>query len=296
MRQKRAKAYKKQMATYERDFGFRHPYQVLYSADFLVAARSFQLDAVAGIKRTVQNEVKNMITQCCIKELYDAKADPSIRLAKSMERRRCGHVDAPETPTSCILECVGTRNKNRYIVATQDQKLREKLRRVPGVPLVYINRSVMILEPPSPATLMIKEIREKAKLGLSQEEAEILGKRKRPASKEVSADATSDNDSSEDESAEKARGQGTEQRPRKTRKGPPGPNPLSAKKPKSSLKNPLSSAMKVGSSSLPVRIILGASTEPENNRSRRKRRHTKGKSVDAAASAPNAPEEISIAR
>lgn len=51
----------------------------------------------------------------------------------------------------------GNSNKHRYVVATQSQPLRVKLRSIPAVPIVHVNRSVMVLEPPSDATLKLKE-------------------------------------------------------------------------------------------------------------------------------------------
>ena len=48
----------------------------------------------------------------------------------------------------------GKDNKYRYVVATQNASLREELRLIPGVPIIYINSSsVLILELPSKATL-----------------------------------------------------------------------------------------------------------------------------------------------
>ena len=52
----------------------------------------------------------------------------------------------------------GDKNKHRYVIATQSHPLRVKLRAIPGTPIVHINRSVMILEPPSDATLKVKEM------------------------------------------------------------------------------------------------------------------------------------------
>jgi rRNA-processing protein FCF1 len=37
----------------------------------------------------------------------------------------------------------------RYFVATQDKDLRLALSNLPGVPLVYINKVILVLEPPS---------------------------------------------------------------------------------------------------------------------------------------------------
>lgn len=290
MRQKRAKAYKKQMATYERNFGFRHPYQVLYTADFLEAAEGFRLDPVGGVKRTVQGEVKTMISQCCIKQLYDEKANSSIRLAKTMERRRCGHVEAPETPYDCVVACVGTRNKNRYIVATNDQKLREQLRNVPGLPLIYINRSVMILEPPSPATLMVKESREAAKLGVSQEEAAVLGKRKRGTPTTTSTTTLKmttkrdgpDESGSEDDDDDDMEVSDEQKGKRRKKKGVPGPNPLSQKKAK---RTAPTTNTNTNVSTISTTDTIGAVDAEGGDRNRRKRKHKRKTTTGTAAAA-----------
>lgn len=116
-----------------------------------------------------------MITQCCIHELYlQGKAiQPVVDLAKNFERRKCNHKEAIPGD-ACLKDVIGNllcwphsvnhvsvwtgeTNKHRYVVATQSQPLRSSLRDVPAVPIVHINRSVMILEPPSNATLKAKE-------------------------------------------------------------------------------------------------------------------------------------------
>jgi hypothetical protein len=52
----------------------------------------------------------------------------------------------------------GELNKHRYIVASQSQPLRARLREIPAVPLIHINRSVMVLEPLSDATTKQKDL------------------------------------------------------------------------------------------------------------------------------------------
>lgn len=108
-------------------------------------------------------------------ELY--KLGPSaqhvVDLAKQFERRRCNHREAIENEP-CVESVVGTHlrylhhlsrtdyllgptNKHRYVIATQSTDLRDKLRKIPAVPLVHINRSVMVLEPRSEATMKAKD-------------------------------------------------------------------------------------------------------------------------------------------
>lgn len=58
---------------------------------------------------------------------------------------------------SCLINITGDANKHRYVIATQSHPLRVRLRFIPGVPIVHVNRSVMVIEPPSDATMKIKE-------------------------------------------------------------------------------------------------------------------------------------------
>ncbi|KAH0838452.1 Fcf1-domain-containing protein [Lanmaoa asiatica] len=97
----------------------------------------------------------------------------AVDLAKSFERRKCNHREAI-LGEECIASVIGKpfsfsvdvcsldtsagdSNKHRYVIATQSQTLRVKLRLVPAVPIVHVNRAVMILEPPSDVTLNAKQ-------------------------------------------------------------------------------------------------------------------------------------------
>lgn len=44
---------------------------------------------------------------------------------------------------------LGEANEKRYFVATQDQQLRYALRKIPGIPLLYINYNCIVMEKPS---------------------------------------------------------------------------------------------------------------------------------------------------
>ncbi|EPX73584.1 rRNA processing protein [Schizosaccharomyces octosporus yFS286] len=225
MRQKRAKTYRKLMHTYQLVFGFREPYQVLVDSDFISDLTKSKMDITAAIKRTVQGDIKPMITQCCIRQLYSRsqEAKQEIQIAKSFERRRCGHIDEAKSPLECMQSCINVngKNKHRYVVATQNTELRDHLRSVPGVPLIYMKRSVVVLEPASRATMLEKHAKESSQMGVSKEEKQILSG-KRPVSE------------SEGEETGNEATENTEEQPKKKkRKGPKGPNPLSVRKKKS---------------------------------------------------------------
>jgi len=169
-----------------------------------------------------------VITQCSIRHLYAAKDEPGVSYlidkAKTYERRRCGHrpedhaepLSAKECITSVVDPKDSKTNKHRYVIASQDLDVRRDMRSILGVPLIYINRSVMIMEPMADATAGNREREEKSKFrdGLKRGSGSL--KRKR-----------------DDEEGDKSVGD-EEKAPKKSkqRRGPKEPNPLSVKKKK----------------------------------------------------------------
>lgn len=58
MRQKRAKAYRKQMLVYNHTFKFREPYQVIVDDTIVELCEKSSFDLSKGLARTIQAEVK----------------------------------------------------------------------------------------------------------------------------------------------------------------------------------------------------------------------------------------------
>ncbi|KAF8866546.1 hypothetical protein BDZ45DRAFT_568971, partial [Acephala macrosclerotiorum] len=191
MRGKRAKQYRKLMQQYGLSFGFREPYQVLLDSNIIRDADQFKKDLVGGLERTLHGQVKPMVTQCSMRHLYNAKDEPGVSYlidkAKTYERRRCGHhpEDFPEplSEQECLSSVVDPKgskhNKNRYVVASQDLEVRKSMRTVLGVPLVYINRSVMIMEPMASSTADNREKEERGKFRAGLKRGSGSLKRKR---------------------------------------------------------------------------------------------------------------------
>jgi rRNA-processing protein FCF1 len=110
-----------------------------------------------------------MITQCCMRHLYATKDQSIIESAKQFERKRCGHHDLeqPLSALECLESCVDPKgtgvNSHRYVVAAQEPEIRSKMRSIPGVPLIYITRSVVLLEPMSGVSTDTRERAERVK-------------------------------------------------------------------------------------------------------------------------------------
>ena len=172
-----------------------------------------------------------------MRHLYASSASNQalILKTKEFERRRCDHhtLEQPLSSLECISSVVDSKNshtnKHRYAVASQDTNIRAHMRNITGVPLIYICRSIMILEPMATSTSDVKERHERGKLrtGLKQ-----TG---RPKKHEISPGTASakGEDMISRNIMDTAIANGEEMHSSKKRKrGPKGPNPLSVKKPK----------------------------------------------------------------
>ena len=167
-----------------------------------------------------------------MRHLYAAepKNDLVIAHAKQFERRRCNHhiLEKPLTTLECLSSVVdpkGSRtNKHRYVVATQDREAQEHMQLIPGVPLVYVLRSVMIMKPMSDVTVQTRarDEAQKFKVGLKgSRRAELAASKPSEESvKQGGGGEAQDRMASQERSA-----------PKKKRGQTSGANPLSAKAP-----------------------------------------------------------------
>lgn len=78
----------------------------------------------------------------------------SVFIAKRFELRNCRHKASPDfTSSHCIKDLIADSNPHHYGVAAQNAELREGLREILGVPLLFVNRGVLLMEQPAKKTL-----------------------------------------------------------------------------------------------------------------------------------------------
>lgn len=103
------------------------------------------------------------ITESAIAELEKLGLKEAVAMTLQMEKLINRELSKEDTAigdevsnvTKSILSVVGEKNKGKFFVATQESSLRAALREIPGVPLLYLNRSVLVFEDLSKATLRI---------------------------------------------------------------------------------------------------------------------------------------------
>jgi U3 small nucleolar RNA-associated protein 23 len=226
------------------------------------------------------------------KEGRDPSVQAAIEVAKTVcERRRCGHHPESHPEPLSTLECLSSVvdpgkngiNKHRYCVASQEQEVRSAMRKVQGVPLIYVSRSVMILEPMAEATRRVCESGEKGKL----RDGFVRSDRKRKRGEEDDEKESGSEGESGDEGAEPQEGE--KQKKKKKTYGKKQPNPLAVqkkKKPAGEEKQQPAKAKeerkekKDVQNPAPATTEAGAETGSAENKPKRKRRRKNKATAD----------------
>lgn len=176
----REKTAKHGTAFYRQQFGFRDPLQVVVDASFLEAAVAQRTNVAERLQRLFRTAaVKLMTTDCIRAALRAADREKTLGLALAAKPyeviRVCRH--APSLcPADCIAAVVQAAGL-KFFVATNDAALTARLRRLPGVPIVYSKNGQVMLEPPSNASLAVCRRQEAAKLQVPAREKAQLAAR-----------------------------------------------------------------------------------------------------------------------
>lgn len=221
MKYLRSKHIRKSLRQYQFLCGIKAPYKIILDCNFIAMCTLMKVDLLERLPKFLQTtECTYFVTQSGLDELkavkdmeeaYKVALQFPILFVKTKKTKEVAQV------TTDILTLIGPLNKKQYFVATQELELRKKLRLIPGVPILYLNRSVLVFEDVSPATLRRSRTEELTKLKLKKEEQEKVNLAYR--NKMVSNDMR--NKGEQDTSASG----GGLQRKRAAK----GPNPLSCK-------------------------------------------------------------------
>ncbi|RHY87290.1 hypothetical protein DYB37_004956 [Aphanomyces astaci] len=169
MRYLRAKHIRKSLRQFQFLCGIKPPYKVLLDGNFIAMCIKMHVDIAVRLPSFLQTDkCTYFVTRAVLDELKLLSDDADMRAAweaaSAFEVVEGGSDDDDSTDvTSSMVAAVGARNDKKFIVATQETELRGRLRRVPGVPLIYLNRSVLVFEDMSEATLRISRKDDHAK-------------------------------------------------------------------------------------------------------------------------------------
>lgn len=104
---------------------------------FLQAALENQVKVREQVPQMLQTDCRLYVTRCVLAELKAAGGffSGAAQIASQFSIFTCSHGGGLLPGQQCMLAAVGASNSDHVIVAAQSFELREKVRKVPGVPM-----------------------------------------------------------------------------------------------------------------------------------------------------------------
>lgn len=218
MKIKRYKKAERYMSLYKNNFGFREPYQILLDGTFCQVALSHKVNIQDQLPRYLSGQCKLLTTTCVVEEAkrLGKPLHGAYLVISQFPQHDCGH-EQPVSASRCLSSfIIDNKNKDHYIVATQDHSLRAKISKHAICPLVKLANNALVME--KPPTHIIKKV----------------NRRHDYIANKLKGDELSNLDELKKEENIDQR---VEPAPKKKRKGPKGPNPLSCRKKKKVISN-----------------------------------------------------------
>ncbi|VDN58363.1 unnamed protein product, partial [Dracunculus medinensis] len=122
------------------------PFHVIIDTNFVNFAVKYRIDIIQGLMDCLYAKVTPYITDCVLGELeklgHRCKIALKIIKDNRFKRLTCSHKGI--YADDCIIQRV-TQHKC-YIVATCDKDLKRRIRKIPGVPIMYISQHRFSIE------------------------------------------------------------------------------------------------------------------------------------------------------
>ena len=225
MGRRKDKWIKKTINFYRFIFKFDSPYKIIIDGNFAAMALNKKFEMKSSLEKLLDDKVNLIIPSCIFKEVQslENKIPGLLKLLSQYKIEQCQHNLL--SPTNCIRDYIGKKNASKYFVATQDNFLRVQLRKIPGVPLIFFEQNMILMDKPSRISIEASERRENLKEDPKKTEKKILEEKKNEISDfllEEFKNSKYYKQKQEEFKLNKLMG--------KIRKKAKGPNPLSVKK------------------------------------------------------------------
>ena len=163
MGRRKDKWIKKTLNFYKYVFKFDSPFKVIIDGNFAAMALNKKFEMKSSLEKLLGEKVVLIIPSCIFKEVQsiENKIPGLLKLLSQYKVEECSH--GLLSPTNCIRDYIGNKNQSKYFVATQDNFLRIQLRNIPGVPLIFFEQNMLLMDKPSKRSIEASERREDLK-------------------------------------------------------------------------------------------------------------------------------------
>lgn len=149
MKVKRLKRANRILTFFKYNYKIVPPFRILVDGTFCNAALANKINLREQLPKYLDGDVEIVSTKCVLAELerLGSPVYGALVICRQFAVDVCPHMPH-RTPTECLAHLArrAAKGNTKYIVATNDDSLSEKLRNIPGVPILYIKYNAILLD------------------------------------------------------------------------------------------------------------------------------------------------------
>ncbi|KAJ1368523.1 hypothetical protein KIN20_029671 [Parelaphostrongylus tenuis] len=162
MKAKRIKRANRILTFFKYNYNVVAPFRVLVDGTFCNAALANKINLREQLPKYLCGDVEIVTTKCVLAEL-EALGPPvygALVICRQFIVDMCPHTPC-RTPAECLAHLARRAAKKdaRYIIATNDDSLADKLRAIAGTPIIYIKYNAVLLDRISQASKDVAEMK-----------------------------------------------------------------------------------------------------------------------------------------
>lgn len=169
------------------NYGLQPPFSVLLDPEFIQTSLLKKVFAKTALAELLGGPAVLVVTRCVTASLR-AGGDPlagAALMAKRLQHQECAH-DHPIDPHECCYSLLlGQEERQKKLcLASQDPAFRKRARTIPGVPILHIYNTTVILDPPSTASAKHAQTKARSRRSLRPTEQALLSSADNPPREE----------------------------------------------------------------------------------------------------------------
>lgn len=177
VRHDRAKRAKKTMKFFKMNYGVKPPYFVLMDPEFIATSLEKKVFVKTAVPELLAGSAVLVVTRCVTAHLRAGgeKYAAAALMAKRLQHEECSH-ERPLHPHNCLFSLLKQQEERekKLCLASQNRRFQTRVRELPGIPMLHISNTMVLLDPPTPASTKHADTKARSHRAIKPVEQELV--------------------------------------------------------------------------------------------------------------------------
>lgn len=165
------------MKFFKMNYGVKPPYFVLMDPEFIATSLEKKVFVKTAVPELLAGSAVLVVTRCVTAHLRAGgeKYAAAALMAKRLQHEECSH-ERPLHPHNCLFSLLKQQEERekKLCLASQNRRFQTRVRELPGIPMLHISNTMVLLDPPTPASTKHADTKARSHRAIKPVEQELV--------------------------------------------------------------------------------------------------------------------------